>query len=1488
MPSKFKNIPKHKNAANNQNAAQVQAQFKEGLALHQKGELAKAQELYEQVLKLQPRHFDALHLLGVIAAETKNPERAVELIGKAIEIKQNNAAAYNNYGNALRNLKQYEAAVRSYDKAIALKPDYVDAYKNRGNALRDLKQYDAALQNYDKAIALKPDNAEAYNNRGNVLQDLKQYEAALQCYDKAIALKPDYAGAYYNRGNALRKLKQHKAAVQSYDKSIALNPENADVHYNRGTALQDLKRYPEAIASYDKALAINRDDPFPGDRAHCSAHICEWKDLESIEAQIVGGVRSGRVPTSPFPFLAISDNAADQLSCARSYATAKFPAVTSTLDKSRRYQHDRIRIGYMSADFHEHPVSHLMAGLFEQHDRGKFEVSAISFGPDTQSELRSRLVSSFETFLDARTKSNEEVVSLLRKFEFDIVVDLMGFTGDFRLELLAHRPAPIQVNYLGYPGTMGLAYMDYIIADEFVIPRSEQHYYSEKVIYLPDCFQANDSKRKIGERTPTRAEAGLPEYGFVFCCFNNSYKIKPEVFDVWMRILKRVEHSVLWLLGDSETTISNLRREAANRGLEPGRLVFAKRIEPEDYLARYRLADLFLDTFPFNAGTTASDVLWAGLPLVTCAGEAFAARMAGSLLHAVGLPELVTHGLGDYEALAVRLATDEKLLSDVKEKLARNRLTKPLFDTDRFRRHIEAAYTEMWQVHQRGEEPRSFAVAAVAKREGGANSQALAGAHVNFKEALALHQKGELRKAQELYQEVLEAQPRHSAALHSLGLIALQAKNIERAVELIGRAIEINPNNAAAHTSLGNALQELKQHDAALQSYDKAIAVDPNRAGAYFGRGNALQALKQHEAALRSFDKAIALKPDYAEAYNNRGNALRDLSKYEAALQSYDKAIALKPDQAGAYFNRGNLLLGLKKHDAALHSFDKAIVLKPDHAGAFFSRGNVLQELKQHEAALHSFDKAIALKPEFAEAYNNRGNTLRELGKYEAAVENYDKTLAFMPDHGGTHFNRGIVLRDLKRYPEAIASYDKALSINPDHPYVAGDRAHCCQHICDWRDLERTEPHIVAGVRSGQLPTSPFPFLAISDNPADQLNCARSYVRDRYPPLSPTTEKSPAFRHTRIRVAYLSADIRDHAMATLMAELFEQHDRARFEVSAISFGSDRNSEMRSRLLRSFEHFIDVRAKSDAEVAKLLEDLEIDVAADLMGYTWKSRPGILALRPAPIQVNYLGYPGTMGADFIDYIIADEFVIPRGEQHHYSEKVVYLPDCFQANDSKRKIGERTPPRIEAGLPESGFVFCCFNNSYKIKPEVFDVWMRILKQVEHSVLWLLGESDTAMANLRREAQSRGVKPDRLVFAKRVKTEDYLARYRLANLFLDTLPFNAGTTASDVLWAGLPLVTCSGAAFAARMAGSLLHAVGLPELVTHSLEDYEALILKLATDQKQLREVNEKLARNRLAKPLFNTDRFRQHIEAAYTTMWEIHQRGEEPRNFTVVPID
>jgi predicted O-linked N-acetylglucosamine transferase (SPINDLY family) len=374
--------------------------------------------------------------------------------------------------------------------------------------------------------------------------------------------------------------------------------------------------------------------------------------------------------------------------------------------------------------------------------------------------------------------------------------------------------------------------------------------------------------------------------------------------------------------------------------------------------------------------------------------------------------------------------------------------------------------------------------------------------------------------------------------------------------------------------------------------------------------------------------------------------------------------------------------------------------------------------------------------------------------------------------------------------------------------------------------------------------------------------------------------------HDRIRLAYLSSDFNNHAVAMLIAELFEIHDRSRFEVFGISFGRDDGSSMRARLVKAFDRFYDVRAKSDLEVVELLKELEIDIAVDLNGHTNGARPGILARRPAPIQVSYIGFPGTTGADFIDYIIVDKFIAPPDQQPFYTENLVHLPDCYLVNDSKRQVSARIPTRQEVGLPDKGFVFCCFNQMFKITPTMLDIWVRLLKNVPGSVLWLLRSDDTAEANLRREVAERGVEPTRVVVAGIVSPEDHLARQQLGDLFLDTLPYNAHTTACDALWVGLPVLTCPGRTFAARVAGSVLNAAGVPELVTNSLEDYESTALELATDPLRLSSIRKKLALNRSSCRLFDTRRICLHIEAAYTTMWELWRRGESPRPLSIAP--
>ncbi len=537
--------------------------------------------------------------------------------------------------------------------------------------------------------------------------------------------------------------------------------------------------------------------------------------------------------------------------------------------------------------------------------------------------------------------------------------------------------------------------------------------------------------------------------------------------------------------------------------------------------------------------------------------------------------------------------------------------------------------------------------------------------------------------------------------------------------------------------------------------------------------------------------------------------------------------------------------------------------------------------------ALAIIDRAIADHPERAELWSNRGAALAAMKRFDEATACFDRALRLNPSFVGAQVNRANALLELGRYADAIRDYENVLRTNPDAASARGGLIRCKIQICDWKGLEAAWEQALVDIRAGKSAVPPMVATALCRSAEDQLHCARILAQRYFSARAPLW-RGERYGHKRIRLAYVSADFHAHATATLSAGLFEQHDSGRFETYALSFGPDDGSRMRQRLERAFTRFLHVPGASDDEIAKSLREMEIDVAVDLKGFTADARPGIFARRPAPVQVSYLGYPGTMGVPYIDYLIADRIVIPPGERRHYSEAVVYLPDSYQPNDSTREIALITPTRSELRLPEAGFVYCCFNNPYKITPDMFDIWMQLLNEVDASVLWLLEDSQAAMDNLRREAAARGVSPERLVFAPRMPPEQHLARQRAADLFLDTLPYNAHTTASDALWAGVPVLTALGATFAGRVAASLLEAVGLPELVASSLDEYHAKALKLAREPADLAGLRNKLASNRDGSPLFNTRRYTRHLEAAYLEMIERQRRGERPQAFTVEPLN
>jgi len=771
-----------------------------------------------------------------------------------------------------------------------------------------------------------------------------------------------------------------------------------------------------------------------------------------------------------------------------------------------------------------------------------------------------------------------------------------------------------------------------------------------------------------------------------------------------------------------------------------------------------------------------------------------------------------------------------------------------------------------------------------------------------FEQALAINSdlgeawvgRGKLLLERKDYKQALEAFDRGLAlkpdiveAWLARGDLFLQLKRWPDALAAYERTLSLMPNSAPAWFGSGKVFFELKRYDDAFATYERALQLDPEFAEAWFGRASVLFEREQFEDALAGFEKALGLKPDLAAAWLGKGNVFLALKQISDAFTAYDEADFISPDLAETWLCRGNLFLTLNQYDEALRAYDRAHQLGPDLAEPWSGRGAALNKLTLHDEALAAFDRALEMKPDLAEAWLGRASVFYELRRYKETVVALDRALELKPNFAQAWLTRGLAWSDLLQFEFAFLDFHKAFTLDPTLAFVEGYRLFTKLNLCDWANMEWDIEQLLRRLRLGQNVTAPFALLPLPSTVADQLQCAESAAKESA--VFPSVWSGEVYSHDRIRVAYLSADFRDHAVAYLTAGLFEMHDRARFEVTGISFLSAGDSPIARRVENAFENFVQVREKSDDEIATIIRQSEIDIIVDLMGHTKHSRFGIFARRPAPIQVLYLGYAGTLGVNHLDYLVADSTVIPEEHRSYYVEKVVWLPDSYLAADNRRAISPQTPTRQECGLPNSAFVFCSFNNPYKIAPNIFRLWMRLLQAVPNGVLWLSQAHPTTMANLRREAERCGVSPQRLIFAPKIAgNADHLARERQADLFLDTLPYNAHTTASDALWAGLPVVTCLGETFAGRVAASLLKAVGLPELITTSLEAYEALALRLARETEFLASIKTKLARNRDTHPLFDTARFTRHIEAAYTTMWERYQRGERPESFAVSPID
>lgn len=653
--------------------------LQEGLARHHAGQIEAAADLYRAVLAEDPREANALQLLGLAEKAQGRLDAAARLMAEALAVRPDEPAVLNNLGNTLRELGRLGEAADRLLRAVALRPDYHEAWNNLGNVYKEAAEYGRAAECYRQALARNPAYADALNNLGGVLHKQGDLNEAARLYRAAIAERPEFAMAHYNLANVLTDAGLLDQAIGHFRRAVALAPD-----------------YVEAINGLLRQLQT----------------VCDWPELAPLSGRLLAsGVASGKV--FPFSFLALPSTLAQQQQCARHWVARQYAAYTGAAARHPYRYRDpapgaRIRLGYLSSDLHDHATAYLMAEVFELHDRTRFDVHAFSLGPDDSKPMRQRLVRAFEHFHDLAGRPWQEVADYVHAQGIDILVDLKGYTKDTGSPVMAFRPAPVQVNYLGYPGTMGAAFIDYVVTDRIVTPPEDQAWFDERFAYMPHSYQCNDRQRAIGPR-PARAECGLPETGFVYACFNHTYKITPEVFGLWCEILAEVPDSVLWLLKSNRWAEANLRREAAARDVDPARLVFADNLPLAHHLGRLQNADLVLDTRPYNAHTTTSDALWAGVPVLTWPGDTFAARVAASLLHAADLPQLAAPSAAAYRALAVGIADEPILAHALKRHLAERRHALPLFDSPAFTRDLEALYGRMWQRHLAGLAPEPLA-----------------------------------------------------------------------------------------------------------------------------------------------------------------------------------------------------------------------------------------------------------------------------------------------------------------------------------------------------------------------------------------------------------------------------------------------------------------------------------------------------------------------------------------------------------------------------------------------------------------------------------------------------------------------------------------------------------------------------------------------------------------------------------------------------------
>lgn len=730
-------------------------------------------------------------------------------------------------------------------------------------------------------------------------------------------------------------------------------------------------------------------------------------------------------------------------------------------------------------------------------------------------------------------------------------------------------------------------------------------------------------------------------------------------------------------------------------------------------------------------------------------------------------------------------------------------------------------------------------------------------------------------------EKVAELEGTSSELYINLALLSYEECKFEAAICYLDECLKLEKNNIQALSLKAKIHIQLRQTSNAINCFHESLRIEPNNYDVLLNLSATLIDIKEFCEAKKVCTHAVKIYPKSQEILVNLGISYFGLKEFQLSLDTFNKSLEINSNDASTWLNKGNTLHTLKNYSDALYHYDKALEIDPNSSEIWLNRGNTLHELRRYQDALTNFDRALELNRQSAEIWLNRGNTLNELRRYDEALSNYDSALALKNDYLEAWSNKGNVLSHLNQHSKSAECYFQALKIQDDkakNAYLLGQAHHQMMLACDWKNYSEITHRIFNEVKQGQKSADPFGFQGISQSEELLRKCAEIYSSDKYPNID-NLSGNGRYQHKKIRIGYLCGEFRYQATSILMTRIWELHDKSQFDIYAFDNGTGDNSDYRLRIEKAFNHIFNISNLSDYDAAKLIRSHEIDILINLNGFFGLARQGVFSYRPAPIQVNYLGFPGTIGAPYIDYIIADKVVIPNTSIDHYVEKVVHLPHSYQANDNLRAISKKKYTKKEFGLPENSFIYANFNNNYKITPETFDSWCAILKEVKNSVLWLLADNPQAQGNLVQEATLRDIDPSRLIFAKRLNLPEHLARHQLADLFLDTNPYNAHTTASDALWSGLPLLTLVGETFPARVSASLLNALELYELIATNQRDYIDMAIELGRHPGKIQKIKNKLLQNRECKPLFNSELFTKDIETAYIYMYRRFESGLPP---------